>query len=67
MTGLYNYRREALHRWQEANGLEATYCNLIGVFLEAGKTSYAEAVCKVLGAKLGKQISYKSYFMHQTY
>ena len=53
------YRREALHRWQEANGLEATYRNLIGVFLKAGKTSYAEVVCKALGAKLGKQMSYK--------
>ena len=42
-----------LQLWQERNGLNATYGALIDAFLLAEKTSYAEAVCNVLGANLG--------------
>lgn len=41
------YRNAALQLWQETNGLNATYRKLIEIFIKAGKTTYANAVCEV--------------------
>ena len=44
-------RQEALRRWQKKLGLGATYGNLLEVFVEAGHTECAEALCQVLKMK----------------
>lgn len=44
-------RREALRRWQNKQGLHATYGNLLEVFVKAGHKECAEALCGVLRKK----------------
>ena len=47
-----NYvRQEALRRWQKKLGLGATYRKLLEVFVQAGHTECAEALCQVLKIK----------------
>ena len=47
----YCGRREALRRWKNKQGPRATYGNLLEVFVRAGHTQCAEAVCEVLRKK----------------
>jgi hypothetical protein len=44
-------RREALRRWKSKQGLRATYGNLLELFVEAGHTQCAEAICEVIRGK----------------
>ena len=44
-------RREALSRWKRKQGLAATYGNLLELFVKAGHTQCAEALCEVLRKK----------------
>ena len=46
-----DYRREALSRWKRKQGLAATYGNLLELFVKAGHTQCAEALCEVLRKK----------------
>ena len=48
---LLYYRREALRRWRNKQGPRATYGNLLELFVKAGHTQCAEAVCEVLRKK----------------
>ena len=49
---MFNYaRQEALRRWKNKYGFNATYKNLLKVCVEAGHTEGAEAVCEVLKKK----------------
>ena len=41
-------RREALGMWRSKQGLRATYGNLLEIFVKAGHSQCAEAVCEVL-------------------
>ena len=45
---LYYSRREALEKWKQACGSEATYLNLIGVFQRAGYQKYADTVQSIV-------------------
>ncbi len=45
------FRREALRRWKGKRGLRATYGNLLELFVKAGHTQCAEAVCEVIRRK----------------
>ena len=51
-------RREALSRWKRKQGLAATYGNLLELFVKAGHTQCAEALCKVLREKCEWNSSY---------
>ena len=53
-------RQEALRRWQKKLGLGATYGNLLEVFVQAGHTECAEALCQVLKMKC-KHVHTKYY------
>ena len=44
-------RREALRRWKSKQAHKATYGNLLELFVKAGHTQCAEAVCEVLRKK----------------
>ena len=44
-------RKEVLRRWKSNQGLRATYGNLLKLFMEAGQTQCAEAVCNVVRKK----------------
>lgn len=44
-------RREALWRWQNNQGLHATYGNLLELFVKAGHMQCAKAICVVLKKK----------------
>ena len=50
-------RREALRRWQTKQGLRATYGNLLELFVNAGHTQCAEAVCEVLRKKCESRVN----------
>ena len=42
------HRQEALRRWQRKLGFRGTYRKLLEVFVQAGHTECAEALCEVL-------------------
>ena len=45
------FRKEALHIWKMNRGIEATYENLLKVFVEAEYEECALALCDVLRKK----------------
>ena len=51
-------RREALQKWKLKQGLAATYGNLLELFVKAGHTRCAEALCEVLREKCEWNSSY---------
>ena len=44
------YRREALRKWRDKKGLQATYGNLLEIF-ETAKHKCAEVICALLKNK----------------
>ena len=55
-------RQEALRRWQKKLGLGATYRKLLEVFIQAGHTECAEALCQMLKIKC----KYAHFYSHQS-
>ena len=55
---LYIVRREALQKWKLKQGHAATYGNLLELFVKAGHTQCAEALCGVLREKCEWNSSY---------
>ena len=51
ITSYVHYRREALRMWQRKLGSSATYGKLLEVFVQAGHTECAEALCEVIKMK----------------
>ena len=47
-------RREALRIWKSNQGTRATYGNLLELFVNAGHTQCAEALCEILRKKCEK-------------
>ena len=45
---MYYYRRQALRKWKERAGSNATYSNLITVFENTGNRCYADEIKKLM-------------------
>ena len=52
-----NNRRDALEKWKQLNGDNASYYNLIGVFERAGYQKYADKVKEIVKHLCSEQIS----------
>ena len=48
---LIMFRREALRRWRSSQGLRANFGSLLELFVKAGHSMCAEAVCDLLKKK----------------
>ena len=49
---LYFYRREALQKWKQKLGHDATYGKLTSAFKEAGHKDYADKIYEIVGKLL---------------
>lgn len=59
---LQYYRREALKKWKQKLGSDATYGNLASAFREAGHADYADKIYDIIGKMLyGSQYSVLTY------
>ena len=54
-------RQEALRSWQRNLGLKATYGKLFELFVQAGHSQCAEALCEVLRKRCGLMQGYTEH------
>ena len=45
------YSLEALQKWRDKKGSEATYTNLLKIFIETGYKTIANSICEILEKK----------------
>ena len=55
---LYFYRREALQKWKQKLGSDATYGKLTSAFKEAGHKDYTDKIYEIIGKLLWATIVY---------